>query len=281
MRWYRPIRSVASQNRRKWKNDYRVWIALLLAAVIVHSLTKGLGDFVNQTGVKASPWIFPFLYMRYYNKLLLFFPLILIFSNAPFLDRNQLYVLARSGKRKWCMGQILYIFETSAMYFMYIFVLSILLNLKYISFTFEWGRVMKTLAKTNASSVFEMGFCSEEKVMDLFSPISATWFTFLFSWISGVILGLLMFFLNMRIRGTGSFVASCLLVFSAVAAKQTNFLPFSPVSWSTLNAIHLSKRDGKPGYGYVCMVYATITIALLLIILLTAKKNNFDQEQKT
>ena len=280
MRWCRPVRSVAMQNIRKWKSDYRVWIALLLAAIIVHSLTKGLGEFVEQTGVKSSPWIFPFLYMRYYNKLLLFFPLILIFCNAPFFDQNQLYVLARAGKRKWCTGQLLYIFTTSALYFAYIFLLSIILNLRYITFTSEWGKVMNTLAKTRASLNYGIEFSAEENVIRLFSPMSAVWFTFLFSWVSGVILGLITFFLNMRIRGTGSFAASCLLVFSAVAAKDTKFLPFSPISWSTLNSLHLSERDRKPAYGYVCSVYTVIAVALFLIILLTVKKHNFDQEMK-
>lgn len=87
MKWFKSIFSIVLQNFRKWKYDCRIWIALFIVLIFIHSLTKGLSDICDYTGVKSSPWTFPFLYMQYYNKMLFFFPLILIFSNAPFIDK--------------------------------------------------------------------------------------------------------------------------------------------------------------------------------------------------
>lgn len=280
MKWFKSIFSITLQNFRKWKYDCRVWIALFIVLIFIHSLTKGLSDICNYTGVKSSPWIFPFIYMQYYNKMLFFFPLILIFSNAPFIDKNQLYVLVRAGRTTWCIGQMCYIIVTSALYFSFVMLFSIIINLDCIEFTGEWGKMLNTLANTSMGTKFHLGFTPEKNVINMFSPISAMWFTFLHSWISGVILGLIVFLFNMKIKGGGTFFASFMLVFSAVAGKQTSLVKFSPVSWSTLNYIQLKPNDGLPNYEYISIFYIIMILLLLGIVLFFSKKYNFDKEIK-
>lgn len=241
---------------------------------------KGTSDICDYTGVKSSPWIFPFLYVQYYTKMLFFFPLILIFSNAPFIDKNQLYVLIRSGRNKWCIGQMLYIVVASALYFAFIMIFSIVLNLDCMEFTGEWGKLLNTLANTSMDAEFQLGFDPIKNVVDLFSPISAMWFTFLHSWISGIILGFVVFFFNMKVKGGGTFFASFMLVVSAVASKQTSLIKISPISWSTLNAIQLKANDNLPSYGYVMTFFVIMLLVLFAMILISTKRYNFDKELK-
>ncbi|MBQ3865119.1 MAG: hypothetical protein II781_04705 [Clostridia bacterium] len=278
MKWVKPVLSITMQNFRKWKQDCRVWIAFGIVLILIHSVTKGLSGICAYTGVKSSPWIFPFLYAPYYNKLLFFFPLVLIFSNAPFIDRNQLYVLIRSGRVPWCLGQMLYIVLASALYFLFILLFSVVLNLDCMTFTGEWGKLLNTLANTSLEADFQLGFDPIKNVVDLFSPGNAVWFTFLHSWVSGILLGFLVFLFNLKIKGGGTFFASLLLVFSAIAAKQPRLLKFSPVSWSTLNALHLKANDGLPHYGYVTLIYGILLLVLAGIILFSVKRTAFDRE---
>jgi len=280
MKWFKPVCSITMQNFRKWKNDYRVWITLFIVLILIHSTTKGLSDICDYTGVKSSPWIFPFLYVQYYTKMLFFFPLILIFSNAPFIDKNQLYVLIRSGRNKWCIGQMLYIVVTSALYFTFIMIFSILLNLDCMEFTGEWGKLLNTLANTSMDAQFQLGFDPIKNVVDMFSPISAMWFTFLHSWISGIILGFVVFFFNMKVKGGGTFFASFMLVLSAISAKQTSLIKISPISWSTLNAIQLKANDNLPSYSYVMTFFVIMLLVLIAMILISTKRYNFDKELK-
>lgn len=280
MKWFKSIISIVLQNFRKLKYDYRIWVALIIVLIIIYSLTKRLSDICIYTGVKSSPWIFPFLYMQYYNKMLFFFPLILIFSNAPFIDKNQLYVLIRSGRNKWCFCQMLYIIVASALYFAFIMAFSIVLNLDCIEFTGEWGKILNTLANTTMGTKFQLGFSPEKDVINMFSPVSAMWFTFLHSWISGIVLGLVVFLFNMKIKGGGTFLASIMLVFSAVAAKQTSLVMISPISWSTLNYIQLKYNDGLPSYGYITAFYTIMLFVLFVIIMYSTKRYNFDRELK-
>ena len=86
--------------------------------------------------------------------------------------------------------------------------------------------------------------------------------------------------ITMKIKGSGTFLASFLLVFSAVAAKQTSLVKMSPVSWSTLNYIQLKPNDGLPSYGYITAFYMIMLLVLFVIILYSSKRYNFDKELK-
>mgnify|MGYP000178248066 CR=1 FL=1 len=280
MKFFRSVYSISLQNFRKWKYDSRILITIFFLLIFIHSYTKGLSSFCDYVNVKSSPWIYPFLYMQYYNKLLFFFPLLLIFSNAPFIDSNQLYIIARSGRIKWCMGQICYIFITSSIYFVFIILFSILLNIKCIEFTNDWGKVINTLANTNAGTEFQIGFSPDRNIVNMFSPLQAVWFTFLHSWVSGVVLGLIIFLFNMIFKGVGTFISSFILVFSAIASKQISLVKFSPVTWSTLNYIHIIKNDGLPNYRYITVGYIGISFVLLILILFVSKKYNYDKDFK-
>lgn len=280
MKSFKSIWSITLQNFRKWKKDYRIWISFIFAAIFINSYTKELSTFCNYVNIKSSPWIYPFLYMQYYTKILFFFPLLLIFSNAPFIDTNQLYVISRSGRFKWCIGQLLYIVISSGLYFIFVFVFSIILNINCIDFTEEWGKVMNTLANTDSSLKFNIGFTPDKNVISLFSPIQAVWFTLLHSWISGTILGMTIFLFNMMFKGSGTFVSSFILVFSAIASKDISLTRYSPVTWSTLNYIHLHRNDNLPDYSYVISYYSVVVMLLITAILLFSRKYNYDKDFK-
>lgn len=278
MRWFKTIQAVMVQNFRKWKSDYHVWIAVLLLMVFIHSYTKGLSDLCSYYHIKSSPWLFPFIYMQYYAKILFFLPLLLIFSNAPFIDNNQFYIIARSGKTKWFIGQMCYIIITSAIYFVFIILCSIMTNLDCISYNNEWGKVINTLANTSAGTSFNIELSVNKNVIQMFTPMQAMWFTFLHSWLSGIILGLVIFLFNLKLKGSGTFVASFILVFSAIASKSVTLTKYSPITWSTLNYIQLKSNDGLPSYQYVSTVYCIAILALIGCILISTRKYNIDND---
>jgi hypothetical protein len=155
-------------------------------------------------------------------------------------------------------------------------VSSVLLNLNCITFSADWGKVLTTLANTNAGTQFHLGFTPDRNVINLMTPMQATWFTFLHSWASGALLGLIIFLANTKLKGIGTFLAAFLLVFSALASKQTALAKYSPITWSTLNYIHLTPNDMLPSYGYITVSYILLTVILLTVMIFAAKKYNFE-----
>ena len=137
MRLFNIARIVCFQNLRKWSSNYRVWVIAILLIILTHNFTKEIVDFAREINIDVSPWIFPFLFTQKFIKLLFFFPLILLFSDAPFIDDNQPYIIARSGRTSWSIGQIGYIFIASAVYFIFLMFLTVIINLPNIQFTTE------------------------------------------------------------------------------------------------------------------------------------------------
>lgn len=274
--------SICSQNMRKWQTDYRVWCIAFLLAVMVAIFTDDLRKVSQLIDEPVPVWIFPFLYSQFHTKLIFLLPLVLLFCNAPFNDKNGTFVFMRSGKTKWLCGQILYIAAASAAYFLFLLIFSFIFTGFGENFGQEWGKLLKTLSNSY-SAQFEAGVSFLDispLVVTFFKPLQATGFTFLMSWLGGVFIGLLIFFLNL-VSGTkhlGIFISSLVVVISS-AVENDGFemlIPFSPISWTTLDNIDVGGLTKNPSFAYCICVYAGIIVLLIAAILFFGRKKSID-----
>lgn len=117
----RTVFSICAQNFRKWAADYRMWVIAVLLIVMTFLFADDVHKNAAALGSDTSVWIFPFLYLSRYMKLVFTLPVVLMFCNAPFTDKNQTFVMMRTSRVKWLCGQILYVFLASAVYYLFIF----------------------------------------------------------------------------------------------------------------------------------------------------------------
>ena len=120
---------ISIQNFRKWKTDYRIWMIAIVVLLLIHSYMNEINRAAEVLQLPQTLWNYPFMYTGTYEKLQFTLPLLFIFCDAPFLDSNQLFVTIRSGKTQWCLGQVLYIVMTSAVYYLFLIAATILLSL--------------------------------------------------------------------------------------------------------------------------------------------------------
>jgi len=278
MKLFNTARFVCLQNFRKWSSNYRVWIIAILLIILTHSFTKEIVDFGKDIDIIVSPWMFPFLFTQKFIKLLFFFPLLLLFSDAPFIDENQPYIIARSGRIPWSIGQIGYIFIASAVYFIFLLLLSIGLNLFNIQFTMEWGKVLGTLANTNAADVVNLKTFIPSDVLHYFSPIQALWFSLLLSWLTGVFLGLIIYVINSfsNTRVFGILTASFLLVLDAAVTNRYYLYRFSPVSWSNLARIDINGTTPMPSITYIYISFALLIGIMIISAIVINRKQTIN-----
>lgn len=274
------------QNLRKWQTDYRVWcIAFLLAAMVaiyVDDMRK-ISDVLN---TELPIWIYPFLYSQFHTKVIYTLPLVLLFCNAPFTDKNQIFVYMRTGRIRWLTGQILYIITASAAYYAFILALSILFSL--ISggeFSLEWGKTLQTISKTYIAAEVGASFVtSSSYVTVFFTPLLATWFTFLMSWICGIFLGLIIFLLNLvtQTQIVGVLTASAVVVLSSAIYNdgwgrgKNYYVAFSPLSWITLDNIDVGGTTSKPTFTYCITAYLLLILILVAAIFIFGRKKSLD-----
>ncbi|MDE7229499.1 MAG: hypothetical protein K2N56_03380, partial [Oscillospiraceae bacterium] len=149
MRSLKTVFSIALQNFRKWQTDYRMWTIAALLIVIIMIYADDMSRVSAALGTEYPLVIFPFLYIHPYLKVIFTLPVVLMFCNAPFTDRNQTFVLMRTSRVKWLCGQILYIIIAAAVYYLFIFLISTMIALMYGGTSFEWGKTLNTAAYSN------------------------------------------------------------------------------------------------------------------------------------
>lgn len=281
MSGFKSIWAICSQNFRKWASDYRMWIIGVLLIVVTAIYADDMKTVSDFLGTKPSMWIYPFVYMQFHTKVIYTLPIVMIFCDAPFTDKNQVFVYMRTSRVKWLSGQLLYIILASAVYYLFIFVLTIVLTCPFCEVSQEWGTTLNMLAYSNAAvqsgvHMFDVsGF-----VIEYFSPLQACFFTFLTSWLSAVVIGAILFFFNLftGTRLTGITISSFLVVITVVVdmGDWFEYLKFSPISWNTLNNIDVGGMTAKPSFTYCMCVYAGIILTLTAAILLFGRKKSLD-----
>ena len=99
----KTVWAICSQNLRKWASDYRMWTIAALLVIMVQIYVDDMQRVAELLGTKISMWIFPFLYVQYHTKVIFTLPVILMFCNAPFTDKNQVFVYTRTSRAKWLL----------------------------------------------------------------------------------------------------------------------------------------------------------------------------------
>lgn len=274
MKKFRTIFAIARQNVRKWSSNYRVCMIAIILLIFIHFYTKNIGVFASELGIDMSAWIFPFLYIERYMKLLFLFPIILMFCDAPFIDMNQPYMILRSKRTAWSMGQILYIFIANIFYFLFLIVGTIVINIRYVTFENDWGKVFGTLATTDASNFVDTPLRINPIILKYFTPFQAMWFTFLLSCLSGIILGLVIYACNslFQNRIVGITAASFLLILSAALYRNPELQWLSPMSWNTLSNIDIGNTTTFPSFTYIMTADICIIVVLIIISVIANKK---------
>lgn len=291
MKLLKPVLAICVQNLRKWKTDYHVWIIGLICYVMILVYFDDMERIAEGLGTAMPVWVFPFLYSQFHMKLIYTLLLVLFFCNAPFIDSNQTFMYIRSGHIKWLLGQMLYVITSSGIYYLFLLIVSFLSAVfAGGEINFEWGKTLVAVATSDAAGRLGSPFIdASPTVLTFFSPLSATWFTLLLSWLCGSMIGLIIFLCNMltKTRFLGIIVSSILVVLSAVLENDFTYLikdmflkdivlPFSPISWTTLNHVDVGGLTQNPSFGYCISVYLAVIALLITGILIFGKKQSID-----
>ncbi len=286
MNYLRSVISICVQDLRKWKTDYRIWVIGIMAIIMTQVYIDDMEKITSGLGTEMPVWIFPFVFSQFHMKLIYTLPVIMLFCNAPFIDGNQTFVCMRSGRIRWLLGQIMYVIIASGIYYLFLFLISFFGALAAGGeVTAEWGKTLSVIANSSVAWDFGSPFITvSTKTIIYFSPFSASWFTFLLSWLCASMIGLILFFCNI-VTGTkfpGIAVASVIMVLSAFIENGANYalqnllMPFSPISWTSLNNVDVGGLTQNPSFAYCVTVYLTAIAMLAAGILVFGRKQSID-----
>ncbi len=268
-----------AQNLRKWPSNLRIYVLALLLIAFLSTLVRPIAAFSATVNVPTAPWIFPYLALDPTVLLLLMLGIVLLFCDAPFIDAHQPYVIIRSGKRDWLLGQILYIMATSAVYFLFITLNCVLMLLPDLAFSSDWGKILGTLAQTNAGNAYDIHLPVSYQLQLQYTPAAAMIWSLFINWMVGTFLGLFMFVCNMRLpREIGAVAASLLVLLQYFCWEADGFIifHFSPVSWASLGNLDITHLTALPSNTFAVCALVGLNLILILLANLFIKKMDMD-----
>lgn len=188
--------------------------------------------------------------------------------------------MMRVSRTRWLCGQILYIISASAVYFLFIFVISFLAMIFFGDFSFEWDKSIVTAAYSSGvlSDAGVSALNISRSTVEFFTPLLACFYTFIMSWLSAVFIGLLIFACNLftgsRIWGIA---ASSFFVVLTLVAKLRKYIDYiSPLTWATLDGIDVGGLTVRPSFEYCISAYAVLIIVLTAAIFIFGRKKSLD-----
>lgn len=268
---------ICMQNIRKWGSNPRVKMCLVLAVLFVYTYTSGLRMLAGNLNIDMNPWIFPFLFTHQYKKVTFMLPLLFIFCDAPFIDGNQTYVILRANRKSWSIGQLLYIMMGSFLYALLLLVSTFVCNIGYIKWGTTWGTVLGTAGPGGGLSAMKQSMSTvyvSNIIVRYYTPLQAMFFAFLLMWMSFILIGLVVYVMNVltRTQMTGTLIAGFFILMTVVADIRNQLTILSPISWNSLNKIDVANTTSFPSIEFVLLVYIIIISVLVCMAVFLGKR---------
>lgn len=261
---------ICMQNIRKWVGNRRILMCIAMTTLLVYSYTKDLSVLCNYMGQKMNPWIFPFLFAFRYMRIVFMIPVVFIFCDAPFVDTNQTYVMLRTKRNIWSMGQILYIIVSSFLYTLFHLLLTIIFNIQYMQWGTTWGDVLGNAGTSGIMVNLNIRYTTvgiSASIIRYFTPAQAMFFSFILMWLSFIFIGMLIYAINIltKSKGISIIVTGFLILLNAVVEGKPYWCKFSPLSWNYIGCIDVGGRTQYPTITYVLCMYILMIVIFGII----------------
>lgn len=206
-----------------------------------------------------------------------------LFSNAPYLNRNGMYQMIRQGKYKWLLSHLGSIILSGFSFTAVLFFTGWIRMLPHMDWTLSWGRMMKTLAVTNAASQLNVTFVLKPSFMQSMEAWQAGLLAFMLDSFVFILIGFLLLAIGLLFNRMAALIFTGILAIVPFVANSWNLSRhlminlFSPVSWLQTGLFYTENMmyaEMPP----VLWIWGMLSVYLALAVflaLLGVKRNHF------
>lgn len=254
-------------NLYKHLGTVNFWIPFILAIAAVGEFSRSLADMAKHYSIPVNGFAAAFLFTALSQTFIIFLGIFILFSDLPFKDNQQMFLVSRSGKRAWIFSQIFYVIIVSLIYFLFIFACFCVFLLPNLGFSADnWGKIVKTISATNASQTFNLKFAVPSNVLSDYSPLEAFVYSFGAAFAVSVILGLIVLLLNLTVKhSAGVFVSGAVVfmyMFVYMGGSNITYY-FSPLNWCS---IFVADKKGVSFYPDVSWIITVLCVSFAVEI---------------
>lgn len=206
-----------------------------------------------------------------------------LFSNAPYLNRNGMYQMIRQGKYKWLLSQLGSIILSGFSFTAVLFFTGWIRMLPHMDWTLSWGRMMKTLAVTNAASQLNVTFVLKPSFMQSMEAWQAGLLAFMLDSFVFILIGFLLLATGLLCNRMTALIFTGILAIVPFVANSWNLSRhlminlFSPVSWLQTGLFYTENMmyAEMPPVLWIWGMLAVYLALAVFLALLGVKRNHF------
>ena len=273
-----------------WKNfterffSKKTFILALILFFSEHLFIIGVGEFCVAVQHKITPYIFPFLISYIYFQLIYTMVVLYYFADVPFMQYRGMYQVIRMGRVKWVLGHVGYIFLSSLGLSLLLVLESIVILFPQIEWSGEWGKILHTLALTDAGSQYDVyPIPFSEEVMRQYTPLQGMLLAIIVCTLVTAFLGMVMFVVSLwssRVTAIGAAsMFLCLPIFTKDVDDMFKYpiSCISPVSWLQITEYGSEKYGIRqmPEVNYIMCGLVVLFVVLTVLIVWKIKKTEF------
>lgn len=251
---------------KAFKNP-KFWILVILGMFFLSSETRELRMLASQHELGIPPFIYPIYMLDWRGRMYSLVLIVMLMSEAPFYNDNEVYVAVRVNRFKWLTGKIMFIVLMSFVFQVIMVAVSALVLENNLGLGNEWGDVIVTYIKSMQGLISEGGVISNDKLLEM-SPLPILGYEFLLMVLISIIIGLMTFILNGVLQSYVGTVIMGVVVLLDIYLEDFSFVTFSnamfemPTKWIDLNYIISSKELSFNG----ALAYMSIMILVLAMV---------------
>lgn len=290
---FRSAGAITYTNFMRWKSDLKVWLIFGFLTIHLVQELKGLTEFGLEYGEQCTAYLLPMLFDSPHisvgtMKMMLYLGGILLLCDAPFIYQNTPYMVVRSRRESWWMGECLYILCTTFLYTSFIVLISTLVILPVATFGESWGGVVsafafgrESIAPITFNRQYDVYIGMPTSAVNYLYPAGCQVYLFFTVWASLFWLGLLQYLISLKSKNIflGFAVASVFVFLDPILNCLTIMgdvfrwvQVLSPVCWTSVVSLQIVEINSPLTIPFVVGMLAFLILATLFAIRMISKK---------
>lgn len=153
--------------------EVKLLTTLIMIFVYIQAYEEPYCNFLKAMSISSKPYLFAIFMNDPIFPIIILLGYILIICDAPFITNGYLFLVARSGKVCWIIGEVVYMLTNAVTYTLVVFLMTIINILPHIEFGTDWGKAILTIARTDATQYFDIQEFNQV-VVEKYTAIEAT-----------------------------------------------------------------------------------------------------------
>jgi hypothetical protein len=279
-------------NFRKWRVNPRIYTLAAATAGFLSWHSAGLSQLSAATGIAVTPWVFTHLLTTTAMIAVFACFIMLFFCDAPFADRHTPFLIIRTGRRNWVIGQLVYIILAAFTYTVFFLIISVAVLIPNVKWDTDWGKILKTIAANPGignNYGIKLTVFVHPLIVSMFSPIKATIISFGLFWLTSAFIGILILCGNIITGRAGGLVMAgvflCISFFTEYLGPLTLngywIRCLSPINWCAMCCLDWTGRGewAPPSYAVFSLLVSIFLMSIVSIMVFCKKDINIQKRR--